>query len=123
MKLRHILFVVVLSLISYGAAAEQISPGIWVQTSSDAGPCTDCELNITAPTPHIIQIMANNGWIGYAYYNQQDDKYRGAFEWKAGQGAPYTNLVFLLELTSDGKTISMNAKSSKLNIIATFKKK
>ena len=123
MKFRHLLFPAMLAFASFGAAAEQIPPGAWLQTSSTAGDCPNCEIEITRVTPHILQMTANNGWIGYAYYTQQDDKYRGAFQWEAGKGGAYENVVFLVEMTYEGKTLSFNAKSNPLNFSSTLRKK
>ena len=122
MKLRNFLFPAMLAFASCGAVAEQIPPGIWLQTSSTAGDCPNCEIKINRTTPHIIQISANNGWVGYAYYTQQDDKYRGAFQWEVGKGV-YENVLFLIEMVYEGKTISFNAKSSSLNFSSTYRQK
>ena len=123
MKFRHMLFSAILALVSYDAAAEQVPPGLWFQTSSTAGDCPNCELKISRVTPHILQLSSNNGWIGYAYYTQQDDKYRGAFQWEAGKGGAYENVVFLLEMTYEGKTLLFNAKSNPLTYSSTYRKK
>jgi hypothetical protein len=117
------LFPAILALASYKAAAEQIPPGVWQQTSSTAGDCSNCEVKITPITPHILQISSNNGWTGYAYYIQQDDKYRGAFQWEAGKGGAYENVVFLVEMIYEGKTLWFNAKSDPLSFSSTYRKK
>jgi len=123
MKIRYLLFPAMLAFVSYQANAEQIPSGVWLQTSSTSGDCPNCEIKITRTTPHIIQISANNGWIGYAYYTQQDDKYRGAFEWEAGKGGAQENVVFLVDMVYEGKTLSLNAKSNPLSFSATYRKK
>ena len=123
MKFRHLLLPAMLAFASYEAAAEQIPPGVWLQTSSTAGDCSTCEVKITRTTPHILQISSNNGWIGYAYYTQQDDKYRGAFQWEAGKGGAYENVVFFVEMVYEGKTLSFNAKSNPLSFSSTYRKK
>lgn len=105
------------------ASAGQIPDGVYVQTSSSVGDCPTCEITITKATPHIVKIASNNEWIGYASYAQQDDKYRGAFEWEAGKGDAYEGVVFALELVYQGKTLNLNAKSSALSFSATFRKK
>ena len=123
MKFRYMLFPAILALISYNAAAEQVPPGLWLQTSSTAGDCSNCEVKISRATPDILQISSNNGWIGYAYYTQQNDKYTGAFPWEAGKGGAYENVVFLIEMTYEGKTLLFNAKSNPLSFSSTYRKK
>ena len=111
-------------IFSVNASAKQIPVGIWNQTSvsSNAGDCSTCKVDITKPTPHIIQLIGNNGWVGYAYYNQSSDSYKGAFEWKHKQGGTYKNTIFLIDLTYEGHTITMQARSNKLNFNVTFRK-
>ncbi|MGP1680954.1 MAG: hypothetical protein ACTS8S_01330 [Giesbergeria sp.] len=123
MIFRNILLSTIIALASYNAVAEQVPAGVWQQTSSTAGDCSNCEIKITLVSPHIIQISANNGWIGYAYYIRRDDKYTGAFQWQAGNGGAYENVVFVVEMTYEGKTLSFDAKSNPLSFSATFRKK
>lgn len=113
------------SFVSSGIFAAQIPDGIYGQTSvsSGAGDCAACEIKITRIAPHIIQIGANNGWVGYAYYTQQDDKYRGVSESLSGKGGAYENVVFLIEFTYEGQTITMNSKSNPSTFTATYRKK
>ncbi|MDM8542086.1 hypothetical protein QUF90_13445 [Desulfococcaceae bacterium HSG9] len=110
-------------LFSINATAAQVPTGTWEQTSSTAGDCSNCEIKIVKMTPHIIQITSNNEWIGYAYYNQSSDSYKGAFEWKAGKGGSYNNHVFLINLVYEGKTLTMKANGTKLNFSVTYRKK
>ena len=105
------------------ATAGQIPDGVYVQSSSSVGDCPTCEITITKATSHIVKIASNNDWIGYASYAQQDDKYRGVFEWEAGKGDAYEGVVFSLELIYEGNTVNLNAKSSPLSFSATFRKK
>lgn len=102
--------------------AQQIIVGKYKQTSSSAGDCANCEITISREVPHIIKISANNGWIGYAYYIEQDAKYYGAFQWKSGLGYGYPNVLFIINLTYGGGTLVMNADSDPLSFTATFRR-
>jgi hypothetical protein len=79
-------------------------------------------MKVTRATPQILQISSSNGWTGYAYYTQQDDKYRGAFQWEV-KDRSYKNVVFLVEMTYEGKTLSFNVKSNPLSFSSTYRKK
>lgn len=112
-----------ITALSINATASQVPTGVWGQTSSTTGDCSNCEIKITKPTPHIIQINSNNEWVGYAYYNQSSDSYKGAFEWKAGKGGAYNNHIFLINLVYEGKTLTMKANGSKLKFSTTYRQK
>lgn len=105
------------------ASAEQVTAGIWKQTSSNVGDCSNCEMKITRITPQIIQISGNNGWYGYLHYVQNEDRYRGALQWEGGKGGAYENVLFITDATYEGKTFSLNAKSSSLNMTMTYRNK
>lgn len=122
MKIRIFVFSAILAFFSFGVSADQVPSGVWKQTSSTAGDCPNCEIRIMHATPHIIQIKSNNGWIGYAYYTQQDDKYRGAFQWEEGKGGAYENVVFLIEMIYEGRTLTLNARSNPLSFSSTYRK-
>ncbi len=112
-----------ITVFSINAAAAQVPAGSWGQTSSTAGDCSNCEIKITKPTPHIIQIISNNDWIGYAYYNQSTDSYKGASEWKKGTGGAYENVVSLDTLIYEGETLTIKSHSSKGDFTTTYRKK
>jgi hypothetical protein len=112
-----------LALTSLNASAEPVPAGVWAQTSSTAGDCPACQITITTKTPHIVELVGNNQWIGYAYYSSTNDKYIGAFEWEAGRGGAYDGVVFTVELVYEGQTLTMYAKSDKLSLRGTFRKK
>lgn len=120
---RLCLSLMVIGFFSINLVASPVSIGTWEQTSSTAGDCSNCEIRITKPTPSIIQVTANNEWIGYAYYNQSTDSYKGAFEWKKGKGGAYKKNVFLINLVYEGETLTMKANGTKLNFSATYRKK
>jgi len=123
--MKPLYFCALASALTYSAhaSAGQITDGVYVQTSSSVGDCPTCEITITNATPHIVKIASSNDWIGYATYAQQDDKYRGDFEWEAGKGDAYEGVVFAIDLVYEGKTLTLDAKSSPLNFSATYRKK
>lgn len=120
-----ILIVSIMCVFSSISIAEQASEGVYGQTSASphVGDCSTCEIKISKLTPHVVQIDANNGWVGFAYYSQQDEKYRGAFEWKSGKGGAYDKVLFLIDLIYEGQTLTMNARSNSLNFSTTYRKK
>lgn len=113
----------VLAVATSHAVAEQVPAGKWLQTSSTAGDCADCELVVTKVTPHIVQIASNNGWTGYANYVARDDRYVGAFQWKAGEGGDYQDVLFNVEMTYERQTLTFKAKSDPLSFSSTYRKK
>lgn len=110
-----------LALAAFDATAGQVPSGTWLQTSSTAGDCADCEITVTRTTPQIIHFASNNGWEGYAHYSTKDDAYKGAIQFEAGNG--YDGVVFLVVARYEGKTLSFDAKSSALDFAATYRKK
>jgi len=123
MKKISSLFFGVMIIFTTNAFAERIPEGAWNATSSTAGDCPNCTINVKKSTPNIITITANNGWVGYAYYIQSKDMYKGAMEWKAGQGGAYENHIFFIELTYEGKTLTQRAHGTKLDFSTTYRKK
>jgi len=109
-----------LTVSASAAFASQVSDGTWYQTSSTAGDCPNCLISIERDTPHIIKLTANNGWTGYGYYSSNSDSYTGAFQWKSGE---YKNHVFFMDLTYEGKTLTMKARGNGPLFSATFRKK
>jgi len=105
------------------ASAETVLAGVWSQTSSTAGDCPSCEIDITTLTPNIIALKGNNQWLGFAFYDKMGDVYRGALEWKAGEGEALANTVFEIELHYSGGTLSMAAQSVRGSINATYTRK
>ncbi len=83
-----------------------------IQTT-DWGECPTCTITVLKETPHIIKIISNNAWIGYAVYDDRQGKYFGVWEWKQGSGGYYAEEVFECELTFIGKTLTMYVKSRK----------
>lgn len=120
MKVMHVLIASILASVSFNGAAAEIPAGTWQQSSSTAGDCADCTITVTKATPQIIQFTSNNGWKGYAYYASKEDTYKGAFQW---EGADYRNTVFLVQLTYEGKTLSLKTESPALSFSSTYRKK
>ncbi len=123
MKSSSVLIAAILSSLAFSAQAEQVPVGVWLQTSSTAGDCADCQITVSKPTPQIIQIESNNGWKGYAHYSAKADRYEGAVQWAAGQGGDYENVVLLIQVTYVGSTLSLRAESQALSFSSTYRKK
>jgi hypothetical protein len=124
MNLARTLLAAVLVLIAPAALARQISEGVYSLTwvSPVAGQCLDCEVRIRKVTPHIVELTANNGWSGFAYYVAREDRYQGTLESWAGEGGPYAEVLFSIELKFDGQRLTMNASSEPLKFVAVYKK-
>jgi len=105
--------------------AEMIEPGDWFQTSSTAGDVPDIVMSIVEVTPHIIQLDSNNGWVGFAYYNEMEDEYIGFFELlkdSNGEKRGWTNQVFRIRLVQDRKTLVLEGiNPSDERFAATFR--
>lgn len=110
--------------ISYG---NPIREGTYKQTSVYSqdgwGDCASCSITITKITPHIIQIVSNNGWIGYAVYDEGKDKYTGSWEWTSGNGGVYQNKIFDSTLVYDSKVIKIEgvARESGMTYAITYR--
>lgn len=114
-----------LCLDASNVAAGPVPPGVYAQVGVNAGPgdCPTCTITITHLTPHMIGIVANNNWLGYAVYTS-GDKYVGSWEWKRGQGGSYEGQVFSAEFTyDDKKLLVMTAKSAKGTVEAFYRLK
>lgn len=120
MKIMRVLVASILALAAFNGAAAEIPAGVWQQSSSTAGDCAECTITVTKTTPQIIQYTSSNGWKGYAYYSSSEDKYKGAFQWEE---ADYANVVFLVQLTYEGKTLTLKAGSVPLSFSSTYRKK
>ena len=118
------LMLITAMLVAPMALARQLSEGTYSQLSVSpvSEQCPDCEVRIRRITPHIIELTANNGWTGFAYYMPGQDRYRGTFEWFVEEGNPYAQVLFSIELKFDGQTLTMNASSEPLKFVAIYKK-
>jgi len=110
-------------IMNANAWAEPISVGVWSQTSSNAGVCPTCEMEITQLTSNIISLTGNNQVLGFAYYDQMGDIYRGAMEFKPGAGGDFANTVLEIELKSSSGTLTIVFLSTKGSIVGTYRKK
>lgn len=93
------------------AGAEPIPSGGYKQTfSTYGGQCATCSIYVKYKTAHIIEISANNNWIGYAVYDQDTDKYVGFWEWRRGanMGPSLQDVVHKFEATFDDGTLTMS---------------
>lgn len=118
MKLNRVLVAATLFSVAFNVSAAEVPSGSWLQSSSTAGDCADCQITLTTVTPQILQIGSNNGWKGFAYYSSKEDKYKGAM-----QSNDYPNVVAVVELTYEGKTLSLRAESPAVNFSSTYRKK
>ncbi|MGK5090762.1 hypothetical protein WDW89_01950 [Deltaproteobacteria bacterium TL4] len=123
---RSIFLAVTMFLITVSTGySKNIDVGDWQQTSSTAGDCVKCIITITEETPHMIKIKANNGWVGYAYYIPIKDEYHGFFELEKGAPPPskgWENMVFRVKLTYDMVTLNLEARSTKITFMSTYRK-
>ncbi|MBN2656997.1 MAG: hypothetical protein JXR86_08045 [Spirochaetales bacterium] len=121
----YILMMALIFLPALSLSAEMIEPGDWFQTSSTAGDVPDVVMSIVDVTPHIIQLDSNNGWVGFAYYDEMEDEYSGFFELlndKGGRKGGWTNQVFRIRLVLDHKTLVLEGKNpSDERFTATFR--
>jgi hypothetical protein len=109
------------------AGAERIPDGSYRQKFSDygAGQCPDCVIYVRQKTPNTIEILANNGWVGSAYYEPSVDSYTGFFEWRKNSGLPYVEGVLhkiTLRYEARSKTLSMEGERPGLSFRAIFTK-
>lgn len=122
-------FIVVLLLIGpvLSVSAEKIEPGDWFQTSSTAGDAPDIVMSIVQITPHIIQLDSNNGWVGFAWYNDKEDEYNGFFELLKDTGnkkSGWTNQVFRIRMVQDKNTLVLQGENqAEEQFTATFRMK
>lgn len=130
MSCRLLLTGAFIALGSLNASAAEVPAGVYRQTAVGEGPgdCPTCTITITKISPHLIQVVSNNDWIGYAVYSQSNDNYEGAWEWKTGTGGEYAGKVFKVEFVyergngSGAATLNMTAKSDKLTIRAVYRR-
>jgi len=105
--------------------AAVINEGKYYQTSSTAGACDGCYLEITSLTPNILELKNSLGWIGYIYYDQQKDAYSGFFELNLKEALSdddWTNEVFLMTVKNSGGIITIDAVSTDHMFISTYRK-
>lgn len=99
--------------VSNPAFAEPAQEGVYQQkiSSYDSGECSKCTVYIKKLTPHIIELTANNGWVGYAVYSSSSDEYKGFFEWRAGTNTAYLEgVLHKITLSFDRGTLTMDGE-------------
>lgn len=119
-----IVVILLLLVIPAGVFADTISEGFWLQTSSTAGDCAGCGIAIVMKTPHTLEIVGNNGWMGYAYYDMAKDEYKGFLELTKDPDPSindWSGEVIHFVLTYEGKTITIETISGKIDFIATYR--
>ncbi|MEQ8824315.1 MAG: hypothetical protein RIC14_08065 [Filomicrobium sp.] len=79
------------------------------QTSSNAGDCPDCQLSImNFPQEQAYAVHASNGWQAELNYVEGDSSVAtGGGRWRKGLPHAYAGRDFDLDLTQQGKTLSM----------------
>ena len=120
--MKKTLFILVLTICASVITAEEISPGSWMQTASTAGEA-NCSIEVKAVTDSIIAVEASNGWMGFAYYEEDSGMYSGFFELLPNSNNPnakWRNRVFMMNLKYDGLTLTLNGKSGDLSFSATY---
>jgi hypothetical protein len=123
--MKKTLFIILVLLLTGILWAENVQDGWWTQTASTAGDADMIvAMKITEQTPHIISLASNNGWVGYAWYDEGEGCYSGFFELVRPASAPerddWTGEVFHMTLTYDGLTLTMKAESPERDFRATY---
>lgn len=126
MKITRVLLSLILSTLFVSVIqAGEIEPGDWFQTSSTAGDAPDIVMSIVDVTPHIIQLDSNNGWVGFAWYSEEEDEYTGFFELLKDTGPKmegWTNKVFRIRMVQDNRTLVLEGVNQKdEHFTATFR--
>lgn len=121
---KRIIAVIFLGLSAWFLFSSQIHDGYWRQTSSTAGDCAGCTVYIEHHSPDIIMIKASNGWLGYFYYDSDNDEYKGFLQ-LTDEPIPglenWKGHLFTAVLVKDRQTLTLNAKSDEIAFIATFR--
>lgn len=121
---RTIIFTILILCTVFGTFADSISDGWWTQTASTAGEGENVAMEVKSFTPNTITLDSNNGWVGYAWYNDEKDLYTGFFELTMpkidNNMESWAGEVFHFTLCYDGLTLTMKAESSVGEFNATF---
>lgn len=121
---RQIILIILLKLVTFSIFAEKINDGWWNQTASTAGDGNNIAMEVKSLTPHIISLDSNNGWIGFAWYEEDKNIYTGFFELIMPESTHdkdnWAGEVFHFNLSYDGLTLTMKAKSQERDFMATF---
>lgn len=122
--MKKLFIFILLTNMTFGIFSEKISEGWWTQTASTAGEANNIAMEVKFLTPHIISLDSNNGWIGFAWYVEEKDLYTGFFELVMPESKNdkdnWAGEVFQFILSYDGLTLTMKAKSSEHDFMATF---
>lgn len=126
MNIKVSIIVVLLLIGMLPLFSSPIPEGTWRQTSSTAGDCASCAIDITYKAPHLIEIIANNGWVGYAYYDKSKNIYQGFLELTkkpAMKIKDWRGMVMKITLTYEGNTVTIDAYKTDSIFMATYRHK
>ncbi|MDC7224730.1 MAG: hypothetical protein PQJ60_13375 [Spirochaetales bacterium] len=123
--MKKILLFSLIVLLGSLLGAEPVKEGWWTQTASTAGESAmTVAMKVTAETPRIISLDSNNGWLGYAWYDEEKDVYTGFFELirpeSSDERNDWTGEVFQIVLSFDGLTLTLQAESPERDFKATY---
>ena len=83
-------------------------------------------VTVTQPAPHIIELEANNGWIGFAYYLADKDEYHGFFELQTIPNVSFeehwADKVFIIKLIFERFTLNLEAEAEGISFSSTYRK-
>lgn len=117
--------IALLACVALTLGAVPLEPGLWMQTSSTAGDCADCLIEVEAPSPHLRTLHASNGWVGYLRYHPDQDRYTGFLELTETGDAmieDWHDEVFVAEGVVDGPTFTLEADSGMHEFRATYRR-
>ncbi len=120
--MRFALTVLLLASAFPAAAQEKMPAGRYVQTSSSAGDCSDCNVEIIPVAPDLIQIRANNDWSGIATYEPRSGQYMGYSQYQAGEGGVFGGPPMEVIWTYSNDVLTMRAEARPSPIVATYRR-
>lgn len=128
------LVVVAFVLFALPAMATPIEPGEWYQTSSTAGDCAGCFVEVHPRSPHTVEVHASNGWVAFLQYVPEAGVYTGFLELVDGDpdAAPtqmgarrpdWRMQVFAVEAFIDHGVVNIIADSGQNAFHATYRRR
>ena len=112
-----------MSVVALPAAAQEMMPaGRYVQTSSSAGDCSTCEVEIIQVAPDLIYVKANNDWSGIATYEPRSGQYMGYSQYQRGAGGDYGGRPMEVIWTYAKGVLNMKAEARPGAIVATYRR-
>ncbi|MEO1204787.1 MAG: hypothetical protein AAFV45_00495 [Pseudomonadota bacterium] len=112
MRMQNIFTSAIVSLIGLAAISTGAHAGFcssYEQTSSNAGHCPTCQLNVKSwPREQAYTVFASNGWQAELNYAGGDSSVAfGGGTWRQGLGHAYAGKSFDIDLSQQGRTLSM----------------